>query len=71
MKLNKRIKLVFTIASLIFIGGSVLGTLLTPAVLAVTCSFYWLFLYVVYFIVILYAALCFVKYWNDDNGTRK
>ena len=68
---KKKIKLILTIAALVFIGGSVLGTLLAPAVLAVMYSYYWLFIYGVYFLAILYVALYFARYRNDDNGTRR
>ncbi|WP_316636963.1 hypothetical protein [uncultured Ruminococcus sp.] len=68
---KKKIKLILTIAALVFIGGSVLGTLLVPAVLAVMYSYYWLFIYGVYFLAILYVALYFARYRNDDNGTRR
>lgn len=71
MKLNKKIRLTLTVAALVFVGGSVLGTLLIPAILAVNCSYYWLFLYGVYFLVILYAALYLARYWNDDKGTHR
>lgn len=68
---KKKIKLILTIAALVFVGGSVLGTLLIPAILAVMYSYYWLFIYGAYFLAILYVALYFARYWNDDNGTRR
>jgi phosphotransferase system glucose/maltose/N-acetylglucosamine-specific IIC component len=71
MKLNRKIKLVLTVAALVFVGGSILGTLLIPAILAVSCSYYWLFLYGIYFLAILYLALYFARYWDDNTGTRK
>lgn len=68
---KKRIKQILIIAALVFVGGSVLGTLLIPAILAAVYSYYWLFLYGAYFLAILYVALYFARYWNEDNGTRK
>lgn len=68
---RKRIKQALIIAAMVFVGGSVLGTLLIPAILAVMYSYYWLFIYGAYFLAILYVALYFARYWNDDNGTRR
>lgn len=68
---RKRIKQALIIAAMVFVGGSVLGTLLIPAILAVRYSYYWLFIYGAYFLAILYVALYFARYWNDDNGTRR
>lgn len=69
---KKKIRQILIMAALVFVGGSALGTLLIPAILAVTCSYYWLFLYGAYFLAILYVALYFARYWNDDdNGTGR
>ena len=68
---RKRIKQALIIAAMVFVGCSVLGTLLIPAILAVMYSYYWLFIYGAYFLAILYVALYFARYWNDDNGTRR
>ena len=68
---KKKIKLMLIIAALVFVGGSVLGTLMIPAILAVMYSYYWLFIYGAYFLAILYVALYFARYWNDDNGAHK
>lgn len=68
---KKKIKQMLIFAALVFVGGSVLGTLLIPAILAVVYSYYWLFIYGVYFLAILYAVLYFARYWNDENGTRR
>lgn len=60
---KKTIRQILIIAALVFVGGSVLGTLLIPAILAVMYSYYWLFIYGAYFLAILYVA----RYWNDAD----
>ena len=71
MRLNRKFKLAFVIAALAFVCGSVLGTLLIPVILALNCSFYWLFLYAGYALITLYVVLYCVKYWPNDTADRR
>ena len=51
---------------------TVLGVLAIPVVLSVIYSWYWMFLYIGYLVVILYVALYCVRYDVDrEGGTRK
>lgn len=70
MKLNRKIRLFFTVAALVFIGGSLIGTLAIPVALAVNVSAYWLFLYAGYALMILYVVLYFVRYWPNESVTK-
>ena len=71
MKNNKIFRLALIIAALTFVCGSVLGTLLIPVILALNCSFYWLFLYGGYALVVLYVVLYCVRYWPNDTGAKR
>lgn len=70
MKLNKTIRLVFTVAALAFVGGSVIGTLALPILLAAYVSMYWLFLYAGYAMIVLYIILYFVRYWPSETNEK-
>ena len=57
MKCEKLIKTAAVVALILFIAGAVIGTLAVPVVLSMFYSWYWLFLYAGYLLVILYVAL--------------
>ena len=54
MKCEKLIKTAAVVALILFIAGAVIGTLAVPVVLSMFYSWYWLFLYAGYLLVILY-----------------
>lgn len=70
MKFNysKMLNLAITIVAILAIAVIVIGTLAIPVVLSVIFSWYWMFLYIGYLLVVLFIAL----YIAADNGrTRK
>lgn len=68
MKCEKLIKTAAVVALILFIAGAVIGTLAVPVVLSMFYSWYWLFLYAGYLLVILYVALyCMQQLAKDLN----
>ena len=61
MKCEKLIKTAAVVALILFIAGAVIGTLAVPVVLSMFYSWYWLFLYAGYLLVILYVALYCIR----------
>lgn len=67
MKCEKLIKTAAVVSLILFIAGAVIGTLAIPVVLSMFYSWYWLFLYAGYLLVILYVALYVVRYSYEDR----
>lgn len=67
MKPDKILTIAVTAASILFIAGTTIGTLAIPVVLAMYFSWYWLFLYMGYALVILYVAMYCVNYRYESR----
>lgn len=67
MKCEKLIKTAAVVALILFIAGAVIGTLAVPVVLSMFYSWYWLFLYAGYLLVILYVALYCIRYSYEEH----
>lgn len=66
------LNLVILIAAILTIVVTILGVLITPVIMSITYSWYWMFLYIGYLVAILYVALCFFQYDTEHKGgTRK
>lgn len=60
------------IAAVLTIAVTVLGVLAIPIIMSLMYSWYWMFLYVGYLLVILYVALYFIRYDSGhEGGTHK
>lgn len=62
------LRLSVVVATIVAIAVITIGVLATPVVMAVMFSYYWLFLYVGYMLVVLYVAI-YVD--SKIGGTRK
>lgn len=61
--------IILAIVAVLIIAAIVIGTLVTPIVLAVTHSWYWMFLYPIYFVLAFLAlAWLLIKYGYLING---
>lgn len=56
------------IAAVLTIAVTVLGVLAIPIIMSLMYSWYWMFLYVGYLLVILYVALYFIRYDSGHEG---
>ena len=70
MKCEKLIKTSAAVALILFIAGAVIGTLAVPVVLSMFYSWYWLFLYAGYLLIILYMVLYCVRYSYEENANN-
>lgn len=62
-KSNKIAGVILAIIAVLIIAAIIIGTLATPLVLAVTYSWYWMFLYPIYFVLAFLAfAWLLIKY---------
>lgn len=74
MKHNYRwvLNMAVLIAAVLAVAVTIIGVLAIPVVMSVMYSWYWMFLYVGYLVVILYVALYCARYnIGGEGGTRK
>ena len=74
MKRNYRwvLNMAILVAAVLTIAITVLGVLSIPIIMSLMYSWYWMFLYVGYLLVILYVALYFIRYDTyREGGTHK
>lgn len=62
MKIYNILKFTIVAASILFIAVATLGTLAAPAVLAYVASWYWLFLYAGYMLIIIGVIIVYFKF---------
>lgn len=67
MNIYKVVKTALLCAAIVFVIGAVIGTLVTPVVLSLHFSWYWIFLYVLYLLVTVLVILHGVRYWHEDE----
>ena len=70
MKRNYRwvLNMAVLVAVILTIAVTVLGVLSIPIIMSLIYSWYWMFLYVGYLLVILYVALYFIRYDTFHEG---
>ena len=68
MKRNNIFCMALLIAIIASVAVILIGTLAIPVILSLMYSWYWIFLYAGYLIMVLYVALYCARYWNSDNN---
>lgn len=70
MKRNYRwvLNMAVLIAVILTIAVTVIGVLSIPIIMSLMYSWYWMFLYVGYLLMILYVALYFIRYDGGHEG---
>lgn len=71
MKIRKIVRTALLISAIIFVAGSVIGTLATPIILSIYFTWYWLFIYSGYLLITLYVILYCVRYCPSAEVNRR